>query len=171
MATAGGALNRKSLRTAGWPRLDRPCFPGLLRHLLRLPLAAFLLLAALPGARAQQALAVATRVDSVRTMAHPLDEGRAMFRFGRHEQVRLYFVIGAEIDSATTLAGNKRFTVLGGRGKGRSTEWSDGVHSLAAWHYYDIRPRRRGRLTIPAITLYSGGKAYDTAPLRLTIGR
>ncbi len=138
--------------------------PGILMPLL-------LLLAALPGAHAQQAVAVATRVDSVRTMAHPLDEGRAVHRFGRHEQVRLYFVIGAEIDSATTLAGNKRFTVLGGRGKGRSTKWSDGVHSLAAWHYYDIRPRRRGRLTIPTITLYSGGVAYDTAPLRLTVGR
>lgn len=171
MATAGGALNRKSLRTAGWPRLDRPCFPGLLRHLLRLPLAAFLLLAALSGAHAQQAIAVATRVDSVRTMAHPLDEGRAMHRFGRHEQIRLYFVIDAEIDSATTLVGNKRFAVIGGRGRGHSTKWSDGVRSFAEWHYFDIVPRRRGRLTVPTVTLYSGGVAHETDPLQLTIGR
>ena len=164
-------MNRMTMGEAAWQRLGRLFISGLIRTFSRLALSALLLLAARSGAHAQQAIAVATRVDSVRTMAHPLDEGRALHRFGKHEQVRLYFVIEAEIDSATTLAGNNRFTVLRGRGKGRSSKWSDGVYSLAEWHYYDIRPRRRGRLTIPAITLYSGSIAHETAPLKLTIGR
>lgn len=122
----------------------------------------------MPGAHAQQVTVQAARLDTSAT---------GMFRkrteathFRRGEIIELDLTIDAEIDSASALAG-KGFTVVGGPGMGRSHNWSNEEHTFSAWRYYQIKPRRRGRLVVPAVILYSGGKAYSSEPLELMIGR
>jgi hypothetical protein len=111
---------------------------------------------------------VAGRLDTASTgMFRQLLEAT---RFSEHETIQLQFKIEADIDSISTLEG-KGFVVHSGPGVGRSDSWQGGVHVFAEWRSYQIEPRKRGRLTVPAMTLYGGGKAYRSEPLQLVIER
>ena len=101
----------------------------------------------------------------------------AMFRqvieatqFSKGEVIDLQFKIEAEIDSISTLE-SKGFTVVSGPVQGREDSWKNGVHTHVEWRRFQIKPRKRGRLVVPAMTVYCGGNAYRTEPLELVIGR
>ncbi|HRP00318.1 MAG TPA: BatD family protein [Flavobacteriales bacterium] len=91
-------------------------------------------------------------------------------RFHRDETIELQFKIEADIDSISKLEG-KGFTVISGPGVGRTDSWQDGEHVFAEWRYYQIKPRKRGRLTVPSMILFSSGKEYRSEPLELVIER
>lgn len=117
---------------------------------------------------AQQATMHAGRLDTFVPGVARQEDGGTYFR--RDEIIELEVKIDAVIDSISKLEG-RRFIVLSGPVKGRSDSWQDGVHIFAEWRYYQIKPRKRGRLVVPAMIVYSGGNAYRTEPLELVIGR
>ncbi|MCW5900529.1 MAG: hypothetical protein KIT10_14790 [Flavobacteriales bacterium] len=129
--------------------------------------ALFVLLGAHPS-DAQQLSVHAGRLDTFLPGVARQEDGGSYFRRG--EIIELEVKIDAVIDSISMLEG-RRFIVLSRPVKGRSDSWRDGVHIFAEWRYYQIKPRKRGRLVVPAMTVYSCGIAYRTEPLELVIGR
>ena len=77
---------------------------------------------------------------------------------------------GADIDSVVA-TWPKNLHVLSGPTHGRSEKWVDGQGAVATSRKYLIRATRRRKLLIPALTAYSGGVAYRSAPLVLRVRR
>lgn len=117
---------------------------------------------------AQEVAVQAGRLDTTQVGVLRRVIGSTHFR--RDETIELEFKIEADIDSISKLEG-KGFTVVSGPGVGRTDSWQDGEHVITEWRYYQIKPRKRGPLTVPSMILISGGKEYRSEPLELVIVR
>ena len=118
----------------------------------------------------QQVEVLAGRLDTVRSGAVIIRQLSEDVRFRRGETIELQFNIEAVIDSTSTLTG-RRFVVIGGPLSVQTDNWVNGVHDFSERRVYHIKPRKRGRLVVPAMTLYSAGVAYRSEPLELVVER
>lgn len=116
--------------------------------------------------RAQQVEVLTRRIGSA-PVVRELSKG---LHFQRGDTIELHFELTAVIDSISTLSG-KRFEVIAGPWRTRADSWINGVHDFSEGRVYRIKPRKRGRLVVPAMTIYSAGVAYRSEPLELVIGR
>jgi hypothetical protein len=119
---------------------------------------------------AQQVEVLIRRVDALRSVPPVLAHLREDLHFQRRDTIELHFKLAAVIDSISTLSG-KRFEVIAGPWRRRDDSLINGVHDFSEMRVYRIKPRKRGRLVVPAMTVYSVGIAYRSEPLELVIER
>jgi hypothetical protein len=115
---------------------------------------------------AQQVEVLTRRIGSA-PVVRELSKG---MHFQRGDTIELHFKLAAVIDSISTLSG-KRFVVIAGPWRRRDDSLINGVHDFSEMRVYRIEPRKRGRLVLPAMTVYSAGVAYRSEPLELVIER
>lgn len=119
---------------------------------------------------AQQVEVLTRRLDILRSGPPVVRQLSEALHFQRGDTIELQFKLAAVIDSITTLSG-KRFAVVAGPWRTRADSWNNGVHDFSEGRVYRIKPRKRGRLVVPSVTVYSAGVAYRSEPLELVIER
>lgn len=128
-----------------------------------------LLVLVLPtDAHAQQLTVVVGREPIAASGVFQVSEPDTCFR--KREIIHVGFNLDGPIDSISTFEG-KDFTVLGGPVQGLMHQWKDGEHTMAAYRSFRIKALRRGGLVLPSVTIYSGGKAYRSAPVEVRVKR